>query len=113
MSVNLFLVLLLIVVAWKVFTLFLFPKILSRWFTLHNRQKAEDGFVAVADQSHLLGCEGTAATDLKPSGKASLKGDKLDVVSKAGFIPRGTAVKVVEVRCGTLFVEISSGMETP
>ncbi len=52
---------------------------------------------ATAATSNWLGVSGTAASLLRPAGKASLRGRLVDVVSEGPFIPEGTPVEVVHV----------------
>ena len=49
-----------------------------------------------ADQS-LLGQEGVAQSDLRPSGVATINDRRMDVVAEGGLIEAGTEIKVVEV----------------
>ncbi|SDC31010.1 NfeD family protein [Shouchella lonarensis] len=44
---------------------------------------------------HLVGVEGKALTDLRPSGIALIQDERLDVVSEGGYIAKGSQVKVV------------------
>jgi membrane-bound serine protease (ClpP class) len=53
------------------------------------------GYIAAPTREELVGAEGTAATDLHPSGTALIGGERLDVVSETGFIDRGERVRVV------------------
>jgi len=69
--------------------------ILGRWFTLQ-----EDGreFKSFDDSNQVLtGKSGVAQSDLRPSGMALIEGQKIDVVSEAGFIPHGSPIKVIQV----------------
>ena len=45
----------------------------------------------------MLGAEGVAETELRPSGIARLNGRRSDVVADGEFIPQGTRVRVIEV----------------
>ncbi len=45
----------------------------------------------------LVGAEGVALTDLRPSGAALINGKRTDVLTEGAFITRGTAVKVIRV----------------
>jgi membrane-bound serine protease (ClpP class) len=58
---------------------------------------ATDPQTGVLDLSHLVGHQGTALTDLNPSGTAAIDGDRLSVVAVGGAIPRDTTVVVLEV----------------
>jgi len=93
-------------VLWKGFTLVVFPEIIRRWFT-HDPRQAIEAATATAgpDLTPFLGREGITLTDLRPCGKARLGDDRHDVSSAAGFIPRGTAVRVTTIRNGGLVVE--------
>lgn len=45
----------------------------------------------------LLGAEGEALTDLRPVGTARIEGQRIDVLSEVGFVPRGAKVRVTSV----------------
>jgi membrane-bound ClpP family serine protease len=68
---------------------------LGKWFTLKEDGREYKSY----DDSRmpLLGKEGAAHTDLRPAGIATINGERIDVVSEAGFITKGSAVKVIEV----------------
>ena len=83
---------------------------LGGWFVwkhlvLRNEQRADAGYVASDDTLRgLVGKTGTAATTLRPAGKASIGGQRVDVVSESEYIARDTAVTVVEVEGGRVVV---------
>ena len=52
----------------------------------------------------LRGAAGTALTDLRPAGRATLEGLAIDVTSEGGFVERGTAVRVVRIEGNRVFV---------
>jgi membrane-bound serine protease (ClpP class) len=52
-----------------------------------------------------VGMVGTALTDLRPGGVARFGARRVDVVANRGFIPKGTSIRVVEVRGPTVVVE--------
>ncbi len=52
-----------------------------------------------------VGSLGVALTDLRPGGVARFGSKRVDVVANRGFIPKGTSLKVVEVRGPTVVVE--------
>ena len=56
----------------------------------------------------LVGREGTAATVLRPSGKALIDGVYYDAVSESGFIDRGAHVIVVRCSSAQVYVELLS-----
>jgi membrane-bound ClpP family serine protease len=53
---------------------------------------------ALADFSHLIGQQGTAATNLMPAGKAEFDGNLVDVIAEGLPIDRGQPVVVVKAR---------------
>lgn len=56
----------------------------------------------------LLGLEGTARSDLRPSGSAYFTDRKIDVVTRGDFIARDSAVRIVEVHGSRIIVERTS-----
>ncbi len=52
----------------------------------------------------LLHATGTALTQLRPSGTASIDGQRVDVVTEGGLIDAGAAVKVVTVEGARIVV---------
>jgi membrane-bound ClpP family serine protease len=66
--------------------------------TLRRRLSREEG---VSSQSPELenykGCEGVAATDLRPAGVARIDGKRVDVVSRGEYIDKDTHLVVMEV----------------
>lgn len=52
----------------------------------------------------LIGCEGKAATVLRPSGKVLIDGEMYDGVSESGFIDRGKPVRVVRFENAQVYV---------
>lgn len=53
------------------------------------------GYVAGAARDDLIGAEGVAITDLRPSGTVRVGAERLDVVSEVGFVPKGARVRVI------------------
>jgi membrane-bound serine protease (ClpP class) len=66
-------------------------------FILRDSLTAEEGYVASADKSPLLGMRGTSLTPLRPAGMARIGGERIDVVTAGEFVPSGTPVEVVKV----------------
>jgi len=62
------------------------------------------------DRPELLNGTGVALTQLRPSGTATIAGQRVDVVTEGGLIERGAAVKVVAVE-GTRIVVREVGGE--
>lgn len=75
--------------------------------TLRDQQTVAAGYT-VADPSlgELLGQRGEALTALRPAGRALLGGKKVDVVTNAEFIDKGSPVKVIQVEGSRVVVQI-------
>ncbi|MBI2614443.1 MAG: nodulation protein NfeD [Gemmatimonadetes bacterium] len=69
----------------------------ARWTGIFLKTAADKatGYVSAPARADLVGVEGVAVTDLHPSGIAIIAGERLDVVSEAGFTPKGARVRVV------------------
>jgi len=67
-----------------------------RRVTLTTTQRPEEGYVARAADSNLVGRIGIAATDLHPSGAIIIDGKRVDVVCEAGFVVHGARVRVLK-----------------
>ena len=72
---------------------------------LKEEQKAEQGYISSKDLEYLLGKEGTAATDLRPSGMGDFDGVVLDVLSEGTYIDKGTALVINKVKGSRLIVK--------
>ncbi len=68
-----------------------------RHIILSDEESADLGYVAPLNQQELTGQEGVAVTSLRPSGTASIKGRRIDVVSEGSFIPVGEKLIVDRV----------------
>ncbi|MEC8306275.1 MAG: NfeD family protein [Chlamydiota bacterium] len=65
----------------------------------------QEGFTATSYASSLLGKEGVALTPLRPSGHALIEGQRIQVVvSQGGFLPEGSALRVIGGEGGRLIV---------
>lgn len=62
---------------------------------LMQRTDRETGYESSHRRQDLVGADGTAITDLRPSGTALFGEERIDVVSEAEWIPHGTPVRVV------------------
>lgn len=69
---------------------------MGKWFTLQEDGSDFKSFDEPARQA-LVGKAGIAHTDLRPAGMADIENQRIDVVSEAGFITKGSPVKVIEV----------------
>ena len=68
---------------------------LWRKLVLHDSTTTESGYVSAETKSELVGCAGLAETELRPSGRALIAGQPVDVVSEGAFIGKGTPIVVV------------------
>ncbi len=81
------------------------PKWVRRHTDLTTELRVGEGFVGVDMQpAHLIGHEGTACTDMRPSGKVEIDGERLDAVSVEGFIYAGTRVRIVKYENAQIYV---------
>jgi membrane-bound serine protease (ClpP class) len=62
---------------------------------LLSRTDRSTGYESAPARHELVGREGTAITDLRPSGTALIGEERVDVVSEAEWIPSGTTIRVV------------------
>ena len=70
---------------------------LWRRLVLHDSTTTESGYVSAESRVELVGCTGRAETELRPSGRALVAGQPVDVVSEGAFIGKGAAIVVVSV----------------
>lgn len=68
---------------------------LWRRLVLHDSTTTERGYVSAETRAELVGCTGLAETELRPSGRALVSGQPVDVVSEGAFIGKGTPIVVV------------------
>lgn len=73
--------------------------------TLAEEVATEGGYVAVPEElSELVGAEGIALSDLRPSGKARIDGRKVDVVTEGDYLDKGDMLVVYQVIGGRIIV---------
>lgn len=73
---------------------------------LQEQVAAKSGYAAKPDFQHLIGVEGVAFTDLRPSGTALINGNRIDVVTEGDFIKNGSRIVVKSVEGSKVVVEI-------
>jgi membrane-bound serine protease (ClpP class) len=74
--------------------------------TLRRTLSSKEGVTSQSpDMERLLGREGVAITDLRPSGKALIAGKKVDVASRGDYIQKGEHIAVVLVSGNQVIVE--------
>ncbi len=61
----------------------------------------------------LVGATGHAATDLRPTGRAEIGTQRLDVIAATGFIAKGTVIVVVRVEGMRVIVEPGPASQKP
>lgn len=77
-----------------------------RRFVLYGESVGGDTFSEAEESiARLLGEGGEAMTTLRPAGIATIRGERVDVVSSGEFIPAGTPVRVVYVEGRKVVVE--------
>ena len=62
---------------------------------LRSSTATEAGFTSATLRSELVGRQGTAITDLRPSGVALVGEERVDVVAESGWVEEGSAIVVV------------------
>lgn len=55
----------------------------------------QEGYMASAFEADLIGKTGIVVSDLKPSGYVKIEGKKYQVLSKIGYLEKGTTVEVI------------------
>lgn len=76
-----------------------------RNIALNTNLEKKAGYVSVPmEYGALVGQEGVAHTDLRPSGKVSISGTVYDAVAEDGFVARGSSVRVVRFEMGQVYV---------
>ena len=94
-------------------------RVLPDWLILRTslgETKSEaptDDYQSAPDRAALVGQRGVATTVLRPSGKARIGGELVDVVSLSAFIDPGTAVEVVQVEGVRVVVDVASEPAAP
>ena len=74
--------------------------------TLRTKLSKEDGVTAQSlHQKDYLGSLGLAITDLRPSGLAMIKDERLDVVTRGEYLEKQTEIVVIAVRGNQIVVK--------
>ncbi len=84
------------------------PKWFRRVSELQTAQFVSEGYIGVdTSVARFVGCEATAATDLRPAGKIRVEGHDgtLDAVSTGPYIDAGRKVSIVKFENAQLYVE--------
>lgn len=72
---------------------------------LQEELKADKGYLSSSDLKYLIGKEGTASTDLRPTGKCDIDGVEFDVRSEGYYIAKGSKVQIIRVQGSTLIIK--------
>lgn len=73
--------------------------------TLRKELSRAEGVVSQSDElEKFMGLEGTALTDLHPSGVAEINGKRVDVVSRGEYIEKKSKIVVYSVRGNQIIV---------
>lgn len=67
----------------------------ARNLLLQSATSREAGYLSAPLRHELVGAEGVALTDLRPSGTGAFGEEQVDVVSSRGFVPAGTPIRVL------------------
>ena len=71
---------------------------------LREDVKGDQGFLESSDLEYLVGKEGVAATDLRPTGKGNFDGIEFDILSGGSYIKKGQSIKISKVKDNKLIV---------
>ncbi len=66
-------------------------------FVLSIEEKSSEGFRSHTTSKEMIGKNGKAITDLRPSGTAEIDGKRVDVVTDSEYIDKGSEIEVIEV----------------
>jgi membrane-bound serine protease (ClpP class) len=67
----------------------------TRGIFLRAATERAAGYISAPEREELVGREGVAVTDLHPSGVVLIGDERVDVVSDAGFVAKGSRVRIV------------------
>lgn len=73
---------------------------------LTDEQKKTEGYISSSDLEYLLGKEGIALTDLRPSGVGSFDGVNFDIISEGQYVLKGTEIVICKVEGSKLVVKV-------
>lgn len=72
---------------------------------LKDELTTESGFISSNDLNYLLGKKGTAATDLRPTGRGSFDGVEFNIMSESKYIMKDTPIEICKVEGSKLIVK--------
>ncbi len=95
-AVGVFVASLVIVIVALFFIIRHLPKRKTSGIFLTAATTSDTGYTSADPRSDLLHAEGVTLTDLRPTGTALFGTERVDVVSDAGFLNKGSRVRVVQ-----------------
>ncbi|MDF2942865.1 MAG: hypothetical protein K0S01_1723 [Herbinix sp.] len=72
---------------------------------LKDEQNKDKGYISSNDLKYLLGKQGVALTDLRPSGTANFDGIEFDVISEGKYLLKDTKLVIYKVQGSKLIVK--------
>jgi membrane-bound serine protease (ClpP class) len=81
----------------------------GRGIFLRAATSRSEGYIAGEARADLVGLEGVALTDLRPAGTVRVGSERLDVVSDAGFVEKGSRVRIIRTESYRHVVEPIDG----
>ena len=72
---------------------------------LKDEQNKDKGYISSSDLNYLLGKQGIATTDLRPSGSVDIDGIEFDVISEGKYISKDTKLVIYKVQGSKLIVK--------
>jgi membrane-bound ClpP family serine protease len=72
---------------------------------LKEELKTDKGYISSSDLKYLLGKQGVAATDLRPSGVGNFDGIEFDVITEGRYIIKGTKLVIYKVYGSKIIVK--------
>lgn len=82
----------------------IFSSAMFKKLTLTDEQRSSEGYVGTERGHRITGQTGLALTDLRPSGKIEVNGQRYDAVSEGDYIAKGTEIEVVKHETFSIFV---------
>ena len=76
---------------------------------LKEEQRRTEGYLSSSDLKYLLGRQGKALTDLRPSGIGRFDDVNFDVLSEGNYISKGAEIKIIRVEGAKLVVNEIGG----
>ena len=71
---------------------------------LEESLKPGKDHLSIRDLDYLVGREGVASTDLRPSGKCKIDGVEFDVRTEGSYIVKGTGIRIRGIRNNSIIV---------